>query len=181
MEFRLFSEGDKKIYRREIIEMLRESDEDFVPPLSVRASTLDTDFKVKNTVKDGILSYYEKMNEQEILGAFSDGELLGIVSFRENFALGAADTKLPNIYVSTLVMKRSARGRGITSEMYGYLFNICFPEREVFTRTWSTNLAHTKILLRFGFHEVKRIENDRGAGIDTVYYKKDARVCAVSN
>ena len=87
MEFRLFSEGDKKIYRREIIDMLRESDQDFVPPLSVRASTLDTDFKVKNPVTDGILSYYEKMNEQEIFSAFSDGELLGIVSFREKFRL----------------------------------------------------------------------------------------------
>ena len=47
MNFRIFSEADKIIFEKEMIEMLIESDKDFVPPLSSRASTLDKGFSVK--------------------------------------------------------------------------------------------------------------------------------------
>lgn len=175
MEFKIFDESDKQIYSQDIIDMLRESDGDFVPPLSARGSTLDSDLTGAAVTHDGVLSYYKSMNEQKILGAVEEGELVAFVSFRENFTseLIGKDT-LPNIYVSTLVMRPSARGRGLTGIMYDHLFNICYPERAVFTRTWSTNAAHTKILSRFGFFEIKRMTNDRGVGIDTVYYKKEA-------
>lgn len=174
MEIRILKENEKALYRSDIIEMLRESDKDFVPPLSARASTLDTTFG-GNTTYGGVLSYYEKMNEQMILAAFEDGELLAFVSYRENFISEIIDEDtLPNIYVSTLVMRHSARGRGLTAIMYDHLFDKCYPRHSIYTRTWSTNGAHTKILSRFGFSELKRIKNDRGEGIDTVYYAREA-------
>ena len=175
MDFKMFSDEDKLVYRSDIIEMLRESDCDFTPPLSARTSTLDSAFGTQCT-EDGILSYYEAMNEQKIFGAFDGERLIAFVSFRENLVTKViSEDTLPNIYISTLVMRREARGRGITAITYDRLFNICYPDRSVFTRTWSTNAAHTRILCRFGFSELLRIENDRGEGIDTVYYAKPAK------
>ena len=99
--------------------------------------------------------------------------ILGFVSFKENYTTDViSQHDLPNIYVSTLVVSEAARGRGITTYMYNYLFNELYDEANVFTRTWSTNVAHIKILGKFAFEEISRIENHRGNGIDTVYYAK---------
>ena len=78
---------------------------------------------------------------------------------------------MPNIYISTLLVTPCGRGQGLTRKMYEFLFNE-YKNANVFTRTWSTNEAHIKILLGFGFETIKVLENDRGNGIDTVYFKK---------
>ena len=56
--------------------------------------------------------------------------------------------------------------------MYNHLFFELYGGSNVFTRTWSTNYAHTKILDFFGFEEMARLVGDRGNGIDTVYFSK---------
>ena len=174
MQFKLLDHKDKNSFENDIIEMLIESDKDFVPPISARSSTLDKNFSEAST-ENGILSYYSGMKGQQILGAFDEGKLVGFVSYRENFVSDEiSSSELPNIYVSTLVLSKGARGKGVTKKMYTYLFCELYADRNVFTRTWSTNCAHTKILLDFGFFEIIRKENDRGVGIDTVYYKKKA-------
>ena len=168
MEFRLLEESDKRYYRGDLINLLIESDNDFVPPLSKRNSPRDMSFSVDSEKSDGISSYYDSMSSGRILAAISCGRVVGFVAFWENYEGGAT----PNIYVSTLVVAKSARGNGLTAKMYDYLFNELYSDRAVYTRTWSTNFAHTKILQRFGFAEFKRIKDDRGEGIDTVYFER---------
>ena len=176
MNFKLFSGEDKIKYRNDILKMLVVSDKEFVPPLSARTSTSQTNFKGGACQENGCASYCDDMLEGQILGAFSDGELLGFVAFRENVERTyITKESFPNVYVSTLIVKPSARGRGLTSEMYSYLFFELFPESNIFTRTWSTNIAHLKILSRFGFETFKTVDNDRGQGIDTVYFKLSAK------
>ena len=175
MELKILTQEEKTQYRGAILALLEESDEDFLPPLSRRRSTKDQTFSGEAAV-GGILSYYEAMNRQEILAAAIDGELLGFVSFYENFEGGEE----PSLYVSTLVVAKAARGHGLTSKMYAHLFYTLFPEHNIYTRTWSTNAAHTKILARFGFAEWRRLPNDRGPGIDTVYFARLSKVPALS-
>ena len=172
MELKLLTEADKLAFREEILALLEESDEDFMPPLSKRGSPKDKSFSRGTANSNGVLTYYTEMNRQPILAAIDGGRVLGFVSYSENYDGG----KLPNIYISTLVVSKAARGMGLTARMYDHLFNVVFPDRPFYTRTWSTNIAHTKILSRFGFSELKRIENDRGPGIDTVYFEKAAAV-----
>ena len=173
MEFKIFTENDKNLYEKDIIEMLSSADKDFVPPLSQRASTLDKSFFGQSSNGSGIQSYYREMKNQDILGVFIEEKLVGFVSYRRDFVNDIiTETELPNIYVSTLLVGKEARGMGLTKKMYSYLFFDLYPERNIFTRTWSTNFSHTKILSFFGFSETLRKENDRGAGIDTVYYKR---------
>ena len=172
MELKILTEIDKLFYKDEIIQLLEESDNDFLPPLSRRGSPNDKAFLGENNGSNGVLSYYTEMNRQPILAAFSENKIVGFVSFRED----NRDGENSSIYVSTLVVAKAARGQGLTRGMYDYLSSTAFPEHAFRTRTWSTNAAHIKILSRFGFHETKRLENDRGAGIDTVYYERPATV-----
>ena len=43
-------------------------------------------------------------------------------------------------------------------------------EPYVTTRTWDSNDRHLDLLSDLGFELLTRIEDDRGEGIDTVYY-----------
>lgn len=170
MEIKLLSEEDKLRYKSDIIEILEGADKEFVPPLSSRVSTSDTDLSGGACNKNGCFSYYLDMIGGEILGAFSEKGLIGFVAFRKNVERPYIGREtFPNVYISTLVVSPFARGMGLTKKMYSRLiFEIC-PEASFFTRTWSENGAHLKILSDFGFTLHKRIPNDRGEGIDTVY------------
>ena len=171
MEFKLLTKEDKKSLKQQILQMMQVSDKDFVPPLSARSSTLQKDLKSAVSCPDGIYKYYLEMEKQEILGAFDGEKLVGFVSFRLNYTNEVIPQNCqPNIYLSTLILSPETRGKGVTRNMYDHLFNELYPTYSVFTRTWSTNVAHTKILSRFGFEEFFRKPNDRGAGIDTVYF-----------
>lgn len=171
MEFVLFTDAQKREYRTQIFDLMLACDRDFVPPLSVRFSTSDMQFSAKTGAENGINAYFEDMIREQMLAAVEDGKLLGFVTFKRDLVQGPleADT-LPNLYICTVLLSPDARGKGITQKMYTHLFDTLYPEINLYTRTWSTNAAHLKILEHFGFSLVKRIENDRGAGVDTVYF-----------
>lgn len=172
VEFILLDGALKEKYRKDIEDIMSLCDSDFVPPLSKRSGTTQSDLSGGKTSGGGIGAYCSEMMKQEVLAAVSESRLLGFVSYRENMVSAEiGEGTLPNIYVSTLLLHPESRGMRLTARMYDYIFNTLYPERSIFTRTWSTNLAHIKILSGFDFCEMKRIENDRGAGIDTVYYK----------
>lgn len=174
MEFLLLTDAQKKEYRAQILDILRTCDKDFVPPLSVRFSTADTNFSAPTGVENGVNAYFEDMVRQNVLAAFEDGVLLGFATYKEDYTCPqiTSDT-FPNLYICTLLLSPAARGKGVTQQMYAHLFDVLCPTRNLFTRTWSTNHAHIKILTRFGFHLIARLENDRGEGIDTVFYGKE--------
>lgn len=173
MEFTILNKKQKSLYSSDILNMMEFCDNDFVPPLSKRKSTTQSNLTpgAEDCYNSGITYYHEEMMKQEILAAVLDEKLLGFVSFKENMSFKNIKTKdIPNIYISTLILHPNARGKGITAKMYDYLFNVLFLDRNIYTRTWSTNTAHIKILNKFGFKEIDRITDDRGEGIDTVYF-----------
>ena len=170
MQFCLLNGEQKRQYKQRLLQILADNDTAFVPPLSQRTGTTQTDFQ---TAVGSICAYFDKMMEQNMLAVFLEGQVVGFVSYIENMTSDViGEEMLPNLYISTLVLQPETRGMGITKKVYNHLFNELYPERNVFTRTWSTNIAHIKILNSFGFQELKRIPNDRGAGVDTVYYGK---------
>ena len=173
MHFKILDSYEKESQKNDIVKILTDSDRDFVPPLSSRNSTLDKSFLSESSSGDGINSYYDAMKDQEIIAAIEGDAIVGIVSYRLDFLSDEiTEADIPNIYVSTLVLDKGVRGKGITKRMYSYLFGELYADRNIFTRTWSTNFAHIKILGDFGFSEIIRKIDDRGKGIDTVYYKR---------
>ena len=173
MEFRVLTETEKSQYREELLEILSINDKNFIPPLSQRSSTTQSNLQ-GDASKADILPYFEKMLEQSILAMFYEGKLFGFVSYIENYVSDVIGVEThPNIYLSTLALRPESRGLGATRKAYSHLFFERYPHCNVYTRTWSTNGPHIHILDGFGFGELKRIRNDRGDGIDTVYFYKN--------
>ena len=172
MNILILNKKEEKEYYSAILQMLREADGEFFPPLSMRSSSTQTELSNLEKNSNGVLNYFEELKKQRFLVACEDCELLAFVSYREEYLNSEINEDfLPNIYISTLVVKPSARGKGLTYKMYEKLFEE-YKGTNIFTRTWSENTAHITILKRFGFDTFKVLENDRGAGIDTVYFIK---------
>ena len=169
MDFVLLDSAQKRQYKSALLEILTQNDTAFVPPLSQRTGTTQTAF-CGQANPSGVADYLNQMLTQQILAVLMEGKPVGFVSYIENKT--DDDFPLPNLYISTLVLQPETRGMGITKKLYHHLFNELYPDRHIYTRTWSTNMAHIKILQGFGFEELKRIPNHRGQGIDTVYYCK---------
>ncbi len=163
---------EQKNFYEDILNMLTDSDDEFCPPLSARNSTIQADLSANTKCKNGVMSYFEELKKQRFVVACEGDKLLGFVSFKENFTNDVIlERDLPDIYISTLLVSAEARGMRLTYKMYEFLFE-CYKNSNVFTRTWSTNALHIKILSSFGFDVLKIITDDRGKGIDTVYFKK---------
>ena len=170
MDIRILNDSEVDTYADKILSMLVAGDKEFVPPLSARSSTTQSDLSASKSTPEGIANYFEEMKKQKILVALEDGEVIGFCSFRDNYKTDIVNI-IPNIYISTLIVDVNARGKGLTRKMYSALFEE-YKKFSIFTRTWSTNYAHIKILSTFGFDTLHTIKNDRGEGIDTVYFVK---------
>ena len=152
--------------------MMIAGDKDFIPPLSARSSTTQKDLSSQNGSMEGLKSYFEEMKSQRFMVCVDGDILVSFVSFKENFTNDKIhDEDLPNIYLSTLIMRPEYRGQKVTQTLYGTLFDI-YADSSIFTRTWSTNIPHIKILSKFDFETIATLKNDRGEGIDTVYFAK---------
>lgn len=169
MEMIFLDDLGKKAWENQIFALCAASDKEFVPPLSQRQST--TQGNLIDTGENSIDAYCTELLHQPIFACIEEKRLLGFVSFKENYIPEHhPSAQLPNLYISTLILSPESRGKGLTKKLYDRLFMEKFPDRNIYTRTWSTNAAHLKILADFGFSEILRIPNHRGVGIDTVYY-----------
>lgn len=172
MDIKILNSSECEKYYDEMLKMLTLGDDEFVPPLSSRSSTTQSDLSSGEKSDDGIIKYFEEMKKQHIMAATEGDNLLAFVSYRENYTNSEIkENDVPNIYVSTLIVKPEARGRKLTQTMYEKLFKI-YEKVSIFTRTWSTNIPHIKILGKFDFETLCTLKNDRGEGIDTVYFVK---------
>ena len=156
--------------------LLRDYDKAFIPPLSNRESTCQKDLHGHAvSAPEGPRSYFEQLQKQSFLLAVEQDEVVGFFSFRQGHLppplqqLHSEDT-LP-VYITTIIVDQRMRRRGIARSFYDLLMSL-FPEQTMLisTRTWSTNNSHISLLEKMGFTGPLRIENDRGPGIDTVYY-----------
>ena len=176
MHFLELHAAEKKKYYHEMLTILTALDREFVPPLSERSPQVHANVHYdKDKVVTGSVQAYldEMLNKGNVLGIFVGNKFVGVLSYLENEYFDMiTPADLPNIYICTVAVSPEARGMGITKKVYSHLFFERYPNANIFTRTWSTNMAHIKILSHFGFEELKRIPNDRGEGIDTVYFVK---------
>lgn len=183
LKIELFSNLKDKNLKEEILKILTKCDKEFIPALSSRESTTQTDLsggKNNKETDETVVpyQYFKNLLSQQILIATIKEKVVGFMSFRQNFSCEYISKEyLPNLYVSTVIVDPVCRGKGITKYFYKKLNEIFF-NHYIFTRTWGTNAGHLKILNSLGFELIKTIKDDRGKGIDTVYYmwKKDSQL-----
>ena len=173
MKIKYYSQVRSAPVLQGIKELLTLCDKEFVPPLSERASTTQADLLSKGQAADGVESYYREIAAQSALVAFEGRRVIGFLSMKRDYVCEHIDKKFqPNLYVTTIIVHPQYRHKSVAGKMYDVLRKR-FPKRYLFTRTWSTNLSHIRILLSRRFHEHCVLENDRGENIDTNYYRAD--------
>lgn len=141
---------------------------EFVPPLSARHSTSQSDLGTGER-HSGPQAYFDEMREQPIVLAIQGGDLLGFLSYRPGFVLDF----LPgtSCYVTTVCVDASHRREGVATALYAHVEALVRPQG-VSLRTWSTNLAQIGALRKRGYECVRTLPDDRGPGVDTVYFLK---------
>ena len=146
-------------------------DKEFVPHLSARESTTQMNLSPAEDVERVPESYFQEISSQPALIALEGDRLIAVMSFKHDYVCEHISRNYaPNLYVTTVIVHPKHRHHGVAGKMYEKLLKQ-YPRHYVFTRTWSTNLSHIRILLSLGFHEHCCLRDDRGAGIDTVYYR----------
>lgn len=158
----------------EVKDLLIRYDKEFIPPLSSRVSTTQTkNLEGHSETVKGITEYYNAVLEQEFIIAEKTGELIGFLTFRHNYASKYLKNFSPSNYVTTVIVRREYRGKGIATNMYHeLLYNLPLRLKlsYVTTRTWSTNVYHNRLLEKLGFKKLSIIKDHRGRGIHTIYY-----------
>lgn len=174
----------KTRYLDQVWEILCECDKDFVPPLSSRNGTGQKNFSSisngsgrdgEKTGESKPTEYFNKMIQQHfILALDENNDVAGFLSFSIDNPILEDITR--NIYMSTACIRKKDRGKRISGEFYEYV-EYKLPEEfkrdKILTRTWSTNEKQVHIFTKRGYKPVKVLPNDRGPGIDTIYFLKE--------
>ena len=172
MELVLLEKVEQEEHLKELYELLVLGDQEFIPPLSSRAST--TQQSLGSAAKGGGLdAYFNEMKQQCFVLALEEGHLAGFMSFKKNYR----NPHIPegeNLYASTCMVHPDFRGRGLMRLFYTEMIR-AFPTKPIYTRTWHENIGHLKVLERLGFSLLCTLENDRGAGVHTVYYGRQPK------
>lgn len=159
--------------------LLCECDGDFMPRLSSRNRPDQRDLRDlgEDGAGTGPHEYFEKILGQEFLIARCDGTFAGFMTYRREEPAMALPELGDAIYVTTVCVEREMRGKGVTSAMYDKVEGDEIRDGgrlAVYTRTWSLNAAQMHTLPKRGYEIVSVLENDRGEGVDTVYFAKQS-------
>ena len=151
--------------------ILHECQDEFVPPLSLRTATNSAQLVGGPGATVGFEAYYASMAKQAFVLAYDEAtdELLAFLTYIPKAKVSYFEGDCA--YVSTVCTTARARGKGIAAALYRQLEDI-LGAGDICLKTWSTNIAQIKILPRLGYQEFKRVSNERGEGIDSVYFHK---------
>lgn len=158
-------------YGTDILELLAESDNEFVPPLSSRSSTTQKNLNETTQYAD-TSRYFEKMKTQQFILAIYKNKVAGFLSYIPGIIIEELCEWGEIEYVSTIIVRKNMRKKRIATNLYRVLIERS-SSRKIVTRTWSTNTGHINLLGKLAFNEILRIENGRGEGIDTVYFGRE--------
>lgn len=155
----------------DVLSLLMLVDSEFVPPLSMRTSA----FEVPLGKGGSVDAYVMSIRDLDVAYAYEDDILVGFCAWDTEHKL--ADVGLC-AYIATSAVHPLWRGRGIVSVLYGRMlaFALDFGAPIAVCRTWSTNQSNLKALAKSGFYAFRRVPDERGLGVDTVWLKKLLRV-----
>ncbi|MCU6763685.1 Uncharacterised protein [uncultured Roseburia sp.] len=164
--------------REQVWEILCQCDDEFYPPLSARNSSAQKQLKAapgETMIKSGQPTvYFEEMIKQQFLLAYDDtGCVIGFMTFKTDYICEALEDFGTSLYITTICVRKHCRGQSVMGKLYDYMeaegTKICNCPR-VSTRTWSLNGAHMNGLARRGYEKLVVLKDDRGPGVDTIYY-----------
>jgi len=164
---------------KEVWEIVKNADNDFIPSLSSRVDTVQKFKNLKSVPNkkdnNGPIKFFEEIKKESFALIIKNGKIEGFMSFIEDYSLSLNEGVVICDYITTIIIDKNCRNKGYTQKMYNILLNQR-KDKKIATRTWSKNLSHMHILDRLGFKLVQRDKDDRGVNIDTVYYLKNPEI-----
>lgn len=153
--------------------LLAAADDEFLPAISARVDTM--------TLPDGtarlgfgVDAYAAALANEEWILAEILGSVVGVISYRRDHL----DRRLPDVirctYVTTLIVRRDQRRRGIGRSLYLALSRSLCPTDLIGVQTWSANQGHLELLHALGFVLAATEVDARGPGLDTVLFVRAA-------
>lgn len=161
-----------------IFDLLCTCDRDFVPPLSQRVSSFQKKFEVP-LGQDKPYAYFEVMKAQRFAVARdASGRMVAFLTFRPRYSCPELARFGESNYMTTACVDPEHRGHGLVSRLYDIVEH-GLPEDQqtdyVTTRTWSTNAVQVHAFSKRGYETAAVLKDDRGPGVDTIYYAKKVR------
>ena len=155
---------------RQLLALTRRCDGDFVPPLSWRHRLGQELRDLGPQAGANVEKYVDSLLELAHLVVLVQDELLvGYCAYYWPWMWRGTE----HVYVSTAVVAPSHRGRGLSTRMGRRVVAHALRRRvPLLAKTWSTNQASMGALARWGRVD-KIVRDERGAGIDTVYWRLD--------
>lgn len=172
LEFRTCS-GLRPGLKQQVLDILRGCDDEVTPPLSQRGGLVAMGPGAGERPM-GIERYADELSTQEFILAFDDNILAGFMAYRTDYTPEAlkhvlADNKC--VYINMLAVRPMYRRMGVASSLYRSLLAMpVYKNHAITLRTGSDNVRHHRVLERLDFQEAARIPNERGPGVDTMYY-----------
>ena len=161
-----------------IFDLLCACDGDFVPPLSQRESSYQKGFSSPlGEIKP--YTYCESIKTQHFTVARDEsGKMVAFLTFRPRYTCKELARFGESNYMTTACVYPRHRGHGLVNRLYDVVES-GLPEDVrldyVTTRTWSTNAAQVHSFTKRGYQAAAVLKDDRGAGVDTIYYAKKVR------
>lgn len=161
--------------KQDIFDILCECDDEFYPKLSSRNSTSQKKLNIQDkTEENKPYAYFEDMIKQDYIVVYDNERIAAFMTFKKNYVCDATKEMGPSVYVSTVCVRKTYRHQGILHQLYDELEKVTGELKCNFisTRTWSLNQAQIHSLLKHGYRKIKVLKNERGEGVDTVYFGK---------
>ena len=157
----------------EVLAILNACNRDFCPPLSQRADTSQKNLEQGTENEDGVMNYFKAVLEQHTAVGKTDGKIISFLSYKTDYSCKELEKFGSVYYLTTLCVLPRYRGLGYSEEMYKAVIENIFSgdgDAVVTLRTWSTNRAQMHLMERLGFSCVAVLKDDRGKGVDTMYF-----------
>jgi len=108
-------------YQEELKDLLILIDNEFVPSLSSRDGT--TQMKFLNTNMENINLYFKNLLSQNIILAEINDNLVGFISFIDNYYNDIPKDNTPCNYITTIGVSPKYRGKYIAQNLYKYMID----------------------------------------------------------
>ena len=105
MKIKYFERVTKEAYLADIMELLSLCDQEFIPPLSARSSTIQSNLGPQGGKREGPVAYFENIQHQPAFLAVDDGRVVGFMSLKKNYVCEEIPpSHSPNVYVTTVIV-----------------------------------------------------------------------------
>ena len=149
-----------KDFLNNIFDILVECDTEFVPILSSRTTTKQTNFNSIEIYDTNTkpTEYFINITKQHNILAIQNDKVIAFMSFIYNYDKNEFFNKKNindiNNYITSICVKKDFRHQGIAGKLYDYIENSLpndISSQYISTRTWSTNIANLNILKKRNF------------------------------